>query len=77
MSESTYTSPTMQQIEGNWTQFKGKLREIWGDLTDDELEESRGQVDRIVGAIEERTGENRKKIHDRIDELAREMKKKV
>jgi uncharacterized protein YjbJ (UPF0337 family) len=30
------------QIEGNWKQFKGKARQQWGKLTDDELEQGAG-----------------------------------
>jgi uncharacterized protein YjbJ (UPF0337 family) len=44
------------QIEGNWKQFKGKIREKWGKLTDDELESMAGSKDRLVGAIQEKYG---------------------
>ena len=33
------------QIQGNWKQFKGKVRQQWGDLTDDELEQVAGERD--------------------------------
>lgn len=44
------------QIEGNWKQFKGKVREKWGKLTDDELETIAGSKDRLVGALQEKYG---------------------
>ncbi|HEX5035146.1 MAG TPA: CsbD family protein, partial [bacterium] len=44
------------QIEGNWKQFKGKVREKWGRLTDDELESIAGSKDRLVGALQEKYG---------------------
>jgi uncharacterized protein YjbJ (UPF0337 family) len=41
-------------IEGNWDQFKGKLKETWGKLTDDDLTYMEGRRDRIVGRLKER-----------------------
>ena len=38
------------QVEGNWKQFKGKVKEKWGDLTDDELDSMAGKRDQLVGA---------------------------
>lgn len=44
------------QIEGNWKQFSGKVREQWGKLTDDELTEIAGKRDQLVGKIQNRYG---------------------
>jgi uncharacterized protein YjbJ (UPF0337 family) len=44
------------QIQGNWKQFKGKIRQQWGDITDDELEQVGGQRDKLVGKIQEKYG---------------------
>ncbi len=44
------------QVSGNWQQFKGKLREKWGDLTDDDLARLEGNRDQLVGRIQERYG---------------------
>ena len=43
-------------IAGNWKQMKGSLRERWGKLTDDELDQLAGQRDKLVGKIQERDG---------------------
>lgn len=43
-------------VEGNWRQFKGLVRELWGRLTDDELEAAAGKRDRIAGKILEEYG---------------------
>lgn len=45
------------QVEGNWNQFRGSMKEKWGDLTDDDLQQMAGRRDRIVGKIQERYGE--------------------
>lgn len=41
-------------IEGNWNQLKGKLKEKWGKLTDDDLIYMEGKRDRVVGRLQER-----------------------
>ena len=43
-------------IEGNWKQFKGKIKETWGDLTDDELDQIAGKRDMLLGKIQEKYG---------------------
>jgi uncharacterized protein YjbJ (UPF0337 family) len=44
------------RIEGNWKQFKGKVKEQWGKLTDDDLDVIAGKRDQLVGRIQERHG---------------------
>lgn len=44
------------RIEGNWKQFKGKIREKWADLTDDDLEKIAGKRQQFEGKIQERYG---------------------
>lgn len=43
-------------IKGNWKQFKGKVKEQWGKLTDDDLDVINGQREQLVGKIQERNG---------------------
>lgn len=57
------------QVEGNWNQFKGVVKEKWSDLSDDDLEQMEGRRDRIVGKIQERYGENQWKMADIEREL--------
>ncbi|MDD5323364.1 MAG: CsbD family protein [Methylococcales bacterium] len=54
------------QIEGNWKQFKGKVKETWGDLTDDELEEIAGKRDVLLGKIQEKYGIKQDEADKRI-----------
>jgi uncharacterized protein YjbJ (UPF0337 family) len=42
--------------EGNWKQFKGKIQEEWGKLTDDDLDVISGQREQLVGRLQERYG---------------------
>ncbi|ART79422.1 CsbD family protein [Oceanisphaera avium] len=42
--------------KGNWKQFKGKAKEQWGKLTDDDLDVIDGKREQLVGKVQERTG---------------------
>lgn len=44
------------RLSGNWKQFKGKVKEKWGQLTDDDLDVVEGKRDQLVGRIQERYG---------------------
>jgi uncharacterized protein YjbJ (UPF0337 family) len=61
-----------QVIKGSWNQIKGKLRERWGQVTEDELEEARGNADQLVGLIQQRTGEARGEIEAYLESAAAE-----
>ena len=62
-----------QQIfEGNWTRIKGKLKERWGALTDDDLKSVEGDVDQLIGLIQQRTGETRESVEHHLDQMCAE-----
>lgn len=44
------------EASGNWKQFKGKMKEKWGKLTDDDMTVIEGKRDQLVGKIQERYG---------------------
>jgi uncharacterized protein YjbJ (UPF0337 family) len=60
---------TQQQLTGNWNQLKGKLKERWGQLSDDELQSAEGNYDQLVGLIQQRTGEGRQQVERLLNEL--------
>ena len=39
------------QVQGSWNQVKGKAKQMWGDLTDDELDSIAGKRDELVGRL--------------------------
>ncbi len=45
-----------QIVEGNWNEFKGTVKEVWGKMTDDELDVIAGERDQLVGLIQKRYG---------------------
>jgi uncharacterized protein YjbJ (UPF0337 family) len=44
------------RIEGNWKQLKGRIREQWGRLTDDELDSIAGKRERLAGSLQNSYG---------------------
>ena len=44
------------RIEGNWKQFKGRAKEKWGRLTDDDLDVINGRQEQLEGKIQDRYG---------------------
>jgi len=58
-------------MEGNWKQLKGKVREQWGKLTDDDLDQAAGKRDQLVGRIQERYGRAKDEAEREVDEFLR------
>lgn len=54
------------QFSGNWKQLKGKVKEQWGDLTDDDLMTIEGQRDQLVGRVQERYGIAKEQAEDQV-----------
>jgi uncharacterized protein YjbJ (UPF0337 family) len=54
------------QIEGNWMQLKGKVKEQWGKLTDDDIDRIAGQRDLLVGRIQESYGIGKEEAERRV-----------
>jgi uncharacterized protein YjbJ (UPF0337 family) len=56
-------------LEGNWKQARGKVKERWGKLTNDELDVIAGRRDQLVGRIQELYGNARDQIEKDLDEM--------
>ena len=61
------------RIEGNWKQFKGKVQETWGELTDDELDQIAGKRDVLLGKIQEKYGIAQDEADKRIKEFEKTL----
>jgi uncharacterized protein YjbJ (UPF0337 family) len=62
-----------QIIEGNWKQLKGKVREQWGKLTDDDMDVIAGKRDQLIGKLEERYGKTRDAVREEVAAFEREL----
>ena len=50
------------EIKGNWNIVKGKLKQKWAKLTDDDLRFVEGKEEELVGRIQKRTGQTREQV---------------
>jgi uncharacterized protein YjbJ (UPF0337 family) len=60
-----------ETMQGQWQQMKGKLKERWGKLTDDDVTIINGQRDQLIGKLQERYGKTRDAIEKEVDEFSR------
>ena len=54
-------------LKGNWKQFKGKVKETWGELTDDDLAQVEGNYEQLVGKIQAKYGYSRERAEGEVD----------
>jgi uncharacterized protein YjbJ (UPF0337 family) len=59
------------RIEGSWKQFKGRAKQRWGELTDDDLDKVEGRQDELVGLLQERKGIAREEAEREVQEWTR------
>jgi uncharacterized protein YjbJ (UPF0337 family) len=62
-------SINVERLQGQWNQLKGEVKKRWGLLTDDDLAWSNGNIDHLVGRIQQRTGETRSAVEQYLDQL--------
>jgi uncharacterized protein YjbJ (UPF0337 family) len=55
------------KLKGKWHQLKGEIKRKWAKVTDDDLMEAEGNMEKVVGKIQERTGERREAIEKWLD----------
>ena len=60
---------TKLEFKGNWNQLKGKLKQKYAQLTDDDLMFEEGKEEEVIGRIQERTGASKETIRDFIGRL--------
>jgi uncharacterized protein YjbJ (UPF0337 family) len=64
---------TSDILEGQWKQLRGQIREKWGELTDDEVDQIAGRRDRLIGMLQEKYGYTRQEAEDRVNAFVREL----
>jgi uncharacterized protein YjbJ (UPF0337 family) len=65
------------KIEGNWKQFKGSVRERWGDLTDDDFDRIAGNREQFIGRVQERYGITREQAERDVDTFVENLQDPV
>jgi uncharacterized protein YjbJ (UPF0337 family) len=60
---------TTTELKGNWEQIKGKLKQKYANLTDDDLTFADGKADELYGRLESKIGKTKEEIRDMISKL--------
>lgn len=60
-----------EELAGNWTHLKGRIKEKWGELTNDELEIIDGEFDQLIGSIQVRYGLTKEQAERELVKLFR------
>jgi len=58
-----------QVLQGQWNQVRGELKKKWGQLTEDDLKFTNGNIDQLIGRIQSKTGEARDAIEKFLDQV--------
>jgi uncharacterized protein YjbJ (UPF0337 family) len=54
-------------MQGDWKQFKGKIKEKWGELTDDEIDQVKGRRDQFEGLLQKKFGLAKEEVKRQVD----------
>ncbi|OXA78259.1 Uncharacterized conserved protein YjbJ, UPF0337 family [Flavobacterium aquidurense] len=57
------------QIKGNWNELKGKLKQQYADLTDDDLLYEEGKEDELYGKVQQKLGKTKEEVQQIISDL--------
>jgi uncharacterized protein YjbJ (UPF0337 family) len=57
------------KLKGTWNELKGKVKQAYGDLTDDDLVHEEGKDDELLGKLQQKTGKGRDELVDWLNNL--------
>ncbi|WP_040495473.1 CsbD family protein [Fulvivirga imtechensis] len=57
------------QLKGNWNTIKGKMKQKYGDLTDDDLTYVEGKEDELLGRLQKKTGKSKEELKREIERI--------
>lgn len=57
------------EFKGNWNEVKGKLKQKYADLTDDDLMYAEGKEDELLGRLQKKTGRTKEELKKEINKL--------
>jgi uncharacterized protein YjbJ (UPF0337 family) len=64
-------------IKGKWKEIKGEIITLWGKMTDDELDKTAGNLTSIAGLIQQRYGDKKEKIQEKLESIVSKMTQKT
>ena len=69
MEHKPNTSSTSLKLKGNWNETKGKIKQQYADLTDNDLLYEEGKEDELYGRLQKKTGKTKDQIKEWFDKL--------
>ncbi len=57
------------QLKGNWHELKGKLKQKYANLTDDDLTFAEGKEEEMLGRLQQKLGRTKEQLRDEIEKL--------
>jgi uncharacterized protein YjbJ (UPF0337 family) len=69
MEHKPNSSSTSLKLKGNWNETKGKIKQQYADLTDNDLLYEEGKEDELYGRLQKKTGKTKDQIKEWIDKL--------
>jgi uncharacterized protein YjbJ (UPF0337 family) len=64
-------------LAGKWKEMKGRVKEQWGKITDDELDRAEGKAEQLVGLLQQRYGYSKEKAQEEYDRFLRNSETEV
>jgi uncharacterized protein YjbJ (UPF0337 family) len=64
-------------FEGKWKEMRGQLKEWWGKLSDDDLEQAAGNAEQIVGLLQQKYGYTRERAEEEFNRRINDVKEAV
>lgn len=60
-------------LEGKWKQLKGSVQAKWGEITDDEFEQVKGNRERLVGLVQQKYGKEKDDVRKEVDDYLKSI----
>ena len=68
-ARNLFVMATNLQIKGNWNELKGKLKQKYGQLTDDDLAFGEGKEDELLGRLQKKLGKSKEELRAEIERM--------
>jgi uncharacterized protein YjbJ (UPF0337 family) len=65
------------QLQGNWREFKGRVKEQWGKLTDDDLDRIEGSRDQLIGTLQHKYGRAKDAVEHEVRDFEKRMQERI
>ena len=56
-------------LKGKWLEIKGEVQKTWGKITNDELEQTKGDAKAVAGLIQQKYGEDKEQAHQKFSDI--------